>query len=170
MSIQQSPRSQRAASFGFSLIELMIVVAIIAVLAAIAISSYSSYVVKTNRSAAIGCMSEYANYMERFYTTNLRYDESFPSSSSTAGGVQNPATGTPSPMALDCASTSQTGNNYSYAVPATTATTYTINATPIGTQATRDTQCGVLSLNYRGTRTALSGSASSTVVAQCWGG
>jgi len=169
MSIQQPFKPQRAASFGYTLIELMIVVAIIAVLAAIAISSYSSYVVKTNRSAATGCISEYASYMERYYTTNLRYDETPPSGSTVA--VQNPAAGTPqSPMVLDCASTTQTGNNYQYSVPAPSTTGYIINATPIGSQLKRDTQCGVLSLNQLGQRKALGSSTNATVVAQCWGG
>jgi len=168
MSIQQPSKPQRAASFGYSMIELMIVVAIIAVLAAIAISSYSSYVVKTNRSAATGCISEYASYMERYYTTNLRYDET-PVSGATAA-VANPATGSPSPMLLDCASTTQTGNNYTYSVPAPSTTGYIINATPIGAQLKRDTQCGALSLNQLGVRKALGSSTSTTVVAQCWGG
>jgi len=167
MSIQQPSKSQRAASFGFSMIELMIVVAIVAILGAIAISSYSNYVVKTNRAAATGCISEYANYMERFYTTNLRYDET-PASGATVA-VANPATGTPSPMLLDCASTTQTGNNYTYAVPAPSTTGYIIQATPINAQLKRDTQCGKLTLNQLGTRTALGGT-STTVVAQCWGG
>ena len=56
---------------GFTLIELMIVVAIIAIIAAIAYPSYINSVVKTKRAAAEGCVSEYANYMERYYTTNL---------------------------------------------------------------------------------------------------
>ncbi|MBB6245933.1 type IV pilin protein [Rhodanobacter sp. A1T4] len=168
MSIQQPSKPQRAISFGYTLIELMTVVAIIAILAAIAIAAYSKYVVKTNRAAATGCISEYASYMERYYTTNLRYDE-IPVSGSTAA-VANPATGTPSPMVLDCASTTQTGNNYTYSVPAPSATGYIINATPINSQLTRDTQCGALSLNQLGVRKALGSSTSTTVVAQCWGG
>jgi type IV pilus assembly protein PilE len=168
MSIQRPSNLQRAGSFGYSLVELMIVAAVIAILMAIAIPSYSSYVVKTNRAAATGCLSQYANYMERYYTTNLRYDE-VPASGSTAA-VANPVIGTPSPMVLDCASTAQTGNNYSYSVPAPTATTYTIEATPINAQLTRDTQCGTLTLDQHGQRTAASGSTSTTVLAQCWGG
>jgi type IV pilus assembly protein PilE len=169
MSIQQPSKSQRAASFGFSMIELMIVVAIIAVLAAIAISSYSNYVVKTNRSAATGCMSQYASYMERFYTTNLRYDET-PASSSSSAAVPNPVAGTTPTLVLDCATTAQTGNNYTYSVPAPSTTGYIIQATPINAQLTRDKQCGALTLNQLGSRTAASGSTNTTIVAQCWGG
>lgn len=169
MNIQQPSGLQRAASLGFSLIELMITVAVIAILAAIAVSSYTKSVVKTNRSAATACMSEYASYMERYYTSNLRYDEA-PASSGTAAAVANPAIGSPSPMVLDCASTAQTGSNYQYSVPAPTATSYIISATPLGSQLTRDTQCGTLTLNQRGQRTAASGNTSSTILAQCWGG
>lgn len=167
MSIRHPSKWQRFASPGFTLLELMIVVAIVAILAAIALPSYSNYVVKTNRSAAEGCLSEYANYMERYYTTNLSYLQDTESTP-----VQNTAIGTPSPLALDCAATSQTGNNYQYSVSVPTAApnTYTLTATPIGTQATRDTQCGTLTLNQIGSRTADSGSTSTTVLAQCWGG
>jgi type IV pilus assembly protein PilE len=169
MSIQPSTKQQRSVSYGFSLIELMVVVTIMAILAAVAMSIYQGYVVRTNRSAATACMSQYANYMERFYTTNLRYDESFPSSSSTADPVANPVSGATPTLTLDCAGTSQTGNNYAVTVPAVAATTYTIQAKPVGVQATRDSTCGTLTLNQIGTRTANSLSTS-TILAQCWGG
>jgi type IV pilus assembly protein PilE len=165
MSIQQPFQSQRAASFGFSLIELMIVVAIVAILAAVAVSSYSNYVVKTNRSAATACVSQYASYMERYYTSNLRYD-SAPASSGTAAAVPNPVTSTPPTLVLDCATTAQTGNNYQYTVPTASATAYIIQATPINAQLTRDTKCGTLTLNQVGKRT----SSGTGTVAQCWGG
>jgi type IV pilus assembly protein PilE len=167
MNSQHSSGLQRTESSGFTMLELMIVVAIIAVLAAIAIPSYQNYVVKTNRSAAEGCMSEYANYMERFYTTNLRYDETpATAGSASAVAVANPVTTTPPTLALDCATTSQTGNNYTYTVPAVSTTGYTVQATPINAQLTRDTQCSTLKLNQIGTRT----STGTGTLTQCWGG
>ncbi|PXV58345.1 type IV pilus assembly protein PilE [Dyella jiangningensis] len=144
---------------GFTLIELMIVVAIIAILAAIAYPSYINYVTKTNRVAAEGCLSEYSNYMERYYTTNLRYDQA-PASSGTAAAVQNPVTTTPPTVTLDCAAASQTGTSYAYTVPAVSATAFTVRATPIGAQLKRDTQCSALSLDQAGNR--------SPTTSGCW--
>ncbi len=140
-------------SAGFTLIELMIVVAIVAILAAIAYPSYVSYITKTHRVAAEGCLSEYANYMERYYTTNLRYD----TSSAT------PTVANPFPQ-LDCATPQRTGANYRYNDNTVTASSYIIQAVPINAQLARDTMCGTLSLNQAGART-VSGTGT---VDQCW--
>ena len=144
-------------SAGFTMIELMIVVAIIAILAAIAVPAYSNYVVKAHRVAAEGCLSEHANYMERYYTTNLSYK-------ADSGGTANPLAS--KALTLDCASAQRTGANYQYDVPASSlsVSSYTVTATPINGQLTRDTKCGTLSLAQTGKRDA-TGSAGQ---AGCW--
>ena len=147
-------------SRGFTLIELMIVVAIIAILAAIAYPTYTSYITKTRRAAATACLSEYANYMERFYTTNLRYD-------------QDVSTGTAvtTPPVLDCAAPSQTGQYYRYAFAAAPAqSAFKVIATPVpgSVQASRDTTCAVLGIDQAGQRYYQGTLKDASGVAVCW--
>ena len=67
-------RAMRGAR-GFTLIELMSVVTIIAVLLALAVPAYRDAVRNTRRAVAQTCLEEAAQFMERFYTTNLQYHE-----------------------------------------------------------------------------------------------
>lgn len=142
---------------GFTLLELMIVVAIIAILAAVAMPTYTKHVTKTKRVAAQACLSEYANYMERYYTTNLRYDRD-----AGTTPAANPLSTTPPTLTLNCASPQRTGADYVYALPAASlkASSYSLTATPQGTQATRDATCGTLSLDQAGQRLP--------TTASCW--
>ncbi len=136
---QSPPSAAPRCQVGFSLIETMIVVAIISVLAAIAYPSYISHITKANRVAAEGCLSQVANYMQRYYATNLAYDKDSAGNANTL-------------PALDCLSNQQTGAHYGYSLTTPNATQFTVQAQPTGTQATRDTACGTLTLDQTGTR------------------
>jgi type IV pilus assembly protein PilE len=117
---------------GFTLIELMVVVAIIAILASIAYPAYKDYVVKTRRSAGTACLLEQAQFMERYYSTNMGYS-----------GAALPST----------ACTSDLSQHYAFAFSAgPTATAFTVAATPQGAQAAQDSLCGTLSIDQKGTK------------------
>lgn len=66
---------------GFTLIELMIVVAIVAILAAVGYPSYQDSIVKTKRAEGRAALMEIMQQQERFYTQNNAY---FPFDSTTA--------------------------------------------------------------------------------------
>ncbi|NRA55243.1 MAG: type IV pilin protein [Gammaproteobacteria bacterium] len=58
---------------GFSLIELMVVVAIIGILTMLVYPNYQSSVIKTNRSQAKVALEGLAAAMERYYSENSSY-------------------------------------------------------------------------------------------------
>lgn len=141
-------RPSRAAA-GFTMVELMIVVFIITLLAAIAYPTYLDQMVRVRREAAKTCLSESAQFMERFYTTNLRFDQ-------TLGGVA---------VALPpCNSGTDVTNFYTISLSAVGQRNYTVQAVPKPAQASRDTMCGTLSLDNTGTKTE----SGTGTVDYCW--
>ena len=58
---------------GFTLIELMIVVAIVGILAAVAYPSYSRYVIKANRAAAQSYLMELAQKEQLYFNDSRSY-------------------------------------------------------------------------------------------------
>lgn len=124
---------QMKASSGFTLIELMVVVAIIAIIASIAIPSYSKYIVASHRTEAQAAMLNLAQYLESKYNASFDY----PPASSIPSGLISPA---------------DISNYYTFSVSITSSSqSYTINATP--TAAQRDSTCGTLTLKEDGTKT-----------------
>jgi type IV pilus assembly protein PilE len=142
---------------GFTLIELMIVVAIIAVLTIVAMSSYTWAVTKTRRKEGAACAEQGSQWMERFYATNLRYDQDL------AG---NAVTKTFPSTASLCNAEADVSTYYTVALTNLSATTYQVNATPKGIQAKNDHLCATLSTTQLGNKKD-SGTSSGTP-ANCW--
>ena len=59
--------------FGFTLMEMMITIVILGVLVGIAFPAYKGQMSSTRRAVAAGCITEYAQFMERNYSTNMTY-------------------------------------------------------------------------------------------------
>ncbi len=146
---------------GFTLIELMIVVAIIAILAAVGYPSYTQYTIKAKRSAAQSYLLSVANKQEQYILDARAY----------AGVVADPgdATGL---LTLGLVTLlmpvppPEVSNNYSITVGAVTLAPpyYKITATPIGGQLTSDLKCGVVSIDQVGAKLE----NGTGTLADCW--
>ena len=149
------------ANLGFTLIEMMIVVAIIAILAAIAYPSYQQYVLRSNRTEGQALLNDAAAREERYFAQNNVYV-----SAPKDLGKLNIANTT----------TSRSGDTVTISVFSATGKYqlsvskvdkdggYTLTATPQDAQAA-DTKCGNLTLNAIGAKGV---SASGASVNDCW--
>jgi type IV pilus assembly protein PilE len=148
---------------GFTLIELMIALAIVAILAAIAYPSYQDSVRKSRRADAEAVLLELAQWMERFYTENNRYDQTRAGVAVALPFAQSPKEGGPA------------GGYYTIAVAAPQPNSFTLTATRVGPQVS-DTICGNLTLSNTGVKCALGGAkctnsaaaADREAAARCW--
>lgn len=129
------------ATKGFSILELLAVVAIIGVLAAVAIPQYNDYVIRGKIAEAFSVLADGRVKMEQFFQDNKTY----------IGG--------PTPAA-------PINPNFSYDNGTPTVSTYTLTATGTGGMAgftyTLDQN------NTKSTTAAPAGWAAATMPAGCW--
>jgi type IV pilus assembly protein PilE len=125
----------RRAANGFTLIEVMIVVAIVSVLAAVAYPTYTRHTLRANRSNAQAVMMETAQFMERYYSANNTYL----GAALVSAVVPKGASGTAIKY------------NVTFSVTPT-ASAYTVQAAPANSQA-GDT-CGTMTVTQTGAQSA----------------
>lgn len=129
---------------GFSLVELLVVVAIVGILSAIAVPQYRDYVTRGKLTEATATLSEHRVRMEQYFQDNRTY----------LGAC---AANTIAPL--------PTGRYFTYTCPTLNATEFTIVATGIPTQGTGDF---IFTLNQANARATTGAPTDWTTNPGCW--
>ena len=131
----------RRSNRGFTLIEIMIVIAIIGIVLTISIPSYNEYVKKGRRAEVVSLLSEQAQILERFYTKNNVYT-----------GITGLST----------------GNDFYTITPTIADQTFLLTATrKAGTTMATD-KCGDFTLTNTGVR-SMNNATTGLTTKDCWG-
>lgn len=131
---------------GFTLIEMMVVVVLIGILAAIAYPSYIEYITRSNRTEGMALLNDAAARQERYFAQNTVY-----------------ITDTDHISSLGLSATSTSGYYQLEVDKKEGDGGYTLTAKPQGSQATRDTICGFLTLDAKGLKGSEKGN-----IDRCW--
>lgn len=141
---------------GFTLVELMVVVAIVGLLAIIAYPSYNQFILKSRRTDARNAVLDLASREERYFSVNNSY------------------TNLPSALGYNTSTTfpidvSVSGKSY-YALTATFSTVppgFVATATPTSSQLA-DTTCYSFQVNQSGAQANVDSSSNPLATSGCW--
>ncbi len=123
-------------SKGYSLIELMVVVAIVGIIAAVAYPSYQGYISDTYRAQAVADLKVCALALDRYYSNGFTYQNADTNNVCT---LVSPSDATGSAI------------KYNISYQSLTDTNYVIRATPVGESCSG--QC--IQLSADGTQTSV---------------
>ncbi|MCF6438269.1 type IV pilin protein [Pseudoalteromonas luteoviolacea] len=135
-------KSKMHVDSGFTLIELVIVVAIVGILATLAYPNYSSYIKRGARTDAMTILLDAANKQEQYFVDNREY-------ASKLEDIGVPTT---------------SENGYFNISVSVSSGGYTLTATAAGGPVQGDLECSSLSVNNLGIKT-VTGTASADT---CW--
>jgi type IV pilus assembly protein PilE len=160
--IQAAPLLAR----GFTLIEVMIVVAIVAILAAVAYPSYTRYVARSHRNQLKVQLASAQQWLERVYADSYRYDKN-----AAAAAID----GDKGLFALQAFSSSPPSGEgkqqykLSLSVPDAAGQTYIITAEAVDGGVMKEDECGNPTVTNTGIKGVVEDTATVTdPVATCW--
>ncbi len=147
----------RARQHGFTLIELMIVVAVIGILAAVALPSFLDSVRKGRRAEGIAALTQVQQAQERWRANNAAYTTALAASAPNGLGID----------------TTKPDRLYNLSIGDASATGYTASATAVaGTSQASDSKCHKLVLRLTGGNifyeSVDAGGTDSTATGRCW--
>jgi type IV pilus assembly protein PilE len=142
----------RRVAKGFTLIELMIVVAVIAILASLAYYNYGRYAFRTRRADAREMLMRIAAAQERYYTNFNAYATSVTAAPPAGLGI-----------------TDATSEHGYYTITTANgasgdAQSYVLTATPVSGQAQASDACGALTLDNLGNKSQTGNESNGS----CW--
>ena len=124
---------------GYSLIELMVIVAVLGIIASIAVPSYRSYMMRAQRADATAALLALRSAQEKFFLQNSRYVTSVADMTAAK------------PAGLGLGATSEHGYYAITIAAGATPNSYVATATAAGGQ-TADSSCQTFTINESGVR------------------
>lgn len=140
---------------GFTLIEVMVVVAIIGIISAIAYPSYRENVTRTRRAEARALLTENVQFMEGYFTQNNRFDQDPAGVAVVLRVLTVPRNATATEL------------TYNISLQAVGATTYTLQAVRAAGGTMANDPCGDYTITNTGIR-ASPNLVSPKTLTECW--